>query len=293
MPPAADKKHRTQPKPAGDQSSLDRIKREQLRQQKRMRQIRRRIAFAALSLVLVASLGVIGVLAMKNWDPGKSANSGASGQNFNQSQAGEEQPRQTDSSHEESQASPTENDFTQDLRELQGRIPDYVIQDFIPVNEFSRPCIALGQINNIVIHYVGNPGTTAAGNLSYFKQLADQTPGDKKATKASSNFIVGLEGEIIQCMPIYEEAYCSNWRNSDTLSIEVCHPGEDGKFNDTTYESLVNFCAWLCKELDLTEEDLIRHYDVTEKHCPKYYVENPEAWEQLKRDVGVALKALN
>ena len=36
---------------------------------------------------------------------------------------------------------------------------------------------------------------------------------------------------------------------------------------------------------DLTEENLIRHYDVTGKMCPLYYVENPLEWEALKSDV--------
>ena len=32
------------------------------------------------------------------------------------------------------------------------------------------------------------------------------------------------------------------------------------------------------------EKDIIRHYDVTGKLCPKYYVEHPDAWEKLKKD---------
>ncbi len=36
-------------------------------------------------------------------------------------------------------------------------------------------------------------------------------------------------------------------------------------------------------ELDV--DDVIRHYDITQKNCPKYYVENPDAWVRLKEDV--------
>ena len=32
-------------------------------------------------------------------------------------------------------------------------------------------------------------------------------------------------------------------------------------------------------------DDIIRHYDVTGKNCPKYYVEYESAWEALKMDV--------
>ncbi len=33
----------------------------------------------------------------------------------------------------------------------------------------------------------------------------------------------------------------------------------------------------------LTGQDVIRHYDVTGKICPKYFVEHEDAWEQLRR----------
>ena len=33
-------------------------------------------------------------------------------------------------------------------------------------------------------------------------------------------------------------------------------------------------------------DDVIRHYDVTGKNCPKYYVEHEDAWKQFKVDVA-------
>jgi N-acetylmuramoyl-L-alanine amidase CwlA len=36
---------------------------------------------------------------------------------------------------------------------------------------------------------------------------------------------------------------------------------------------------------DLSAEQVIRHYDVTGKACPKYYVENEDAWEQFRVDL--------
>ena len=36
---------------------------------------------------------------------------------------------------------------------------------------------------------------------------------------------------------------------------------------------------------DLSSEDVIRHYDVTGKNCPKYYVEHEEAWDTFKDDL--------
>ena len=84
-------------------------------------------------------------------------------------------------------------------------------------------------------------------------------------------------------------AYASNSRNIDTVSIECCHPDETGEFTDETYNSLVQLCAWLCMKFQLDAEDVIRHYDVTGKICPKYFVENEDAWSNFKEDVQAAI----
>ena len=159
--------------------------------------------------------------------------------------------------------------------------------ELLDVNEYSRPGIPLEQINGIVIHYTANPGSTAQNNRDYFEGLKDS-----HETKVSSHFVVGIEGEIVQCIPSSEIAYASNSRNSDTLSIECCHTDETGEFTEATYTSLVRLTGWLCYRFNLTSEDVIRHYDVTGKICPKYYVDYPDAWEQFKADVGKQIKTV-
>lgn len=157
--------------------------------------------------------------------------------------------------------------------------PDIRVE-LIDINEYSRPAIALEEVTGVVIHYTANPGTTAEQNRGYFQSLAET-----EETYASSHFIVGIEGEIIQCIPCNEIAYASKERNVDTISIECCIPDETGKFSDATYESLVELTAWLMGRYELGVDDVIRHYDVTGKDCPKYYVENEAAWKQFKQDL--------
>lgn len=153
--------------------------------------------------------------------------------------------------------------------------------ELLTPNEYSRPGIKNETIRGIVVHYTANPGSTAMENRDYFESLKDS-----HETKVSSNFVIGLEGEIVQCIPTWEMAYASNDRNGDTISIECCHPDETGQFREATYKSLVQLCAWLCQKYDLSTDDIIRHYDVTGKNCPKYFVENPEAWKQFQADVA-------
>ena len=80
--------------------------------------------------------------------------------------------------------------------------PEWVEQDILPLNPYSRPGTPLETIDGVVVHYVGNPGTSAAANRSFFANLAVT-----HETYASAHFVVGLEGEVLQCVPLSEIAY--------------------------------------------------------------------------------------
>ena len=170
-----------------------------------------------------------------------------------------------------------------DEEKIDASKPEMVV-DLLDINPYSRPGIENEGINGIVIHYTANPGSTAKQNRDYFEGLKDS-----HKTKVSSHFVVGLKGEIVQCIPTWEYAYASNDRNNDTISIECCHPDESGKFTDQTYRSVVQLSAWLCLKYGLDENDIIRHYDITGKNCPKYFVEHEDKWDGFKEDVRMAM----
>ncbi len=159
-------------------------------------------------------------------------------------------------------------------------VPDYVDVQLINVG-LARTGVILTEVKDIVIHYTGNPGSTAQNNRDYF---------NKPSTQVSSHFVIGINGEIIQCIPLDEKSAATNHRNKDTISIEVCHEDESGAFSEAAYSSLVKLTAWLCTNSDLDEKDIIRHYDVTGKECPLYYVHNEDKWEQFKADVKEEIK---
>lgn len=141
-----------------------------------------------------------------------------------------------------------------------------ITEMFLTPNKYSRPQIKLERVTKIAVHYVGNPNTSAAANRNYFE---NQKNGGKYV---SSHFIVGLDGEIIQCIPLDEWSYCTNQANGYSISIECCHPDLSGKFTDATEKALAELCAYLCKKFGLDPmNDIIRHYDVTGKQCPLYW----------------------
>ena len=117
----------------------------------------------------------------------------------------------------------------------------------------------------IILHYIGNPGTSAAANANYFANVNSQT---------SVHYIVD-DSNIIEIIPPTMKSYGTNSKehNEKGIQIEMCHPDATGKISEATLSNTV----WLCQELmgAFGITDIIRHYDVSGKKCPKWYVEHP------------------
>jgi N-acetylmuramoyl-L-alanine amidase len=147
-------------------------------------------------------------------------------------------------------------------------------------------------------------------NRNYFESLAGQpqeTAEQKQnARYASAHFIVGLEDEVIQCLLENEMGYhvgaasymplavkrLSSYPNNCTLGIELCHPAEldaagkkitnsalwVGEFLPRTLDTASELIKELLERYSLGSEDIYRHYDITGKDCPRYFVTNEEKW---------------
>jgi N-acetyl-anhydromuramyl-L-alanine amidase AmpD len=181
------------------------------------------------------------------------------------------------------------NDLVIDFQDISDEAMQELIEvRYLSIDENSRSGEKLWRVDNIVVHYVANPRSTADQNWRNFE---NNKPG------TSAHFIIGLEGEIIQCMPLDEVAWAIGTEegNYTSISIECCHPDATGKFTDATLESLTKLVSWLCKELDLGRDDVVRHYDyprqaswgVWHKQCPLYYANDNDPashkrWEAFK-----------
>ena len=77
------------------------------------------------------------------------------------------------------------------------------IQDkLLTINSYSRSGEKQNKIEKIVVHWVGNAGSSAIANRNYFENLKDS-----HKTYASSHYVIGLNGEIIRCIPENEVAF--------------------------------------------------------------------------------------
>lgn len=169
-----------------------------------------------------------------------------------------------------------------------------ITEKYLTINQFSRPGRSLIGVKGIVLHWVANPMTTAEQNRKYFESLKMQNPGgDQKALRwASAHFVIGLEGEIIQCLLEYEMGYhvgsktytpralkeLSKYPNDCTLGIELCHINWAGEFTAATLRSAQLLISELCGRYNLGKDNIYRHYDITGKDCPHYFVIHQDQW---------------
>lgn len=138
-------------------------------------------------------------------------------------------------------------------------------------------------IKYIVVHYTGNDGDKAWNNANYF-----QTPLPS-ANKASAHYFVD-DNYIYQSVPDSFIAYSVGDKttgrlkkvanNSNTLNVELCDTEKNGVYNvtDATKTRALELVAFLMYTYNISIDNVIRHYDITGKHCPSYWVDDKK-WE--------------
>ena len=154
-------------------------------------------------------------------------------------------------------------------------------------------------IKYIVVHYTAGNGDTAMNNAQYFH--------NNSGLQASAHYFVGFDGEIWQCVEdqniawhcgasSYKHPEC---RNANSIGIEMCMrkrgtqtlgaTDRDWYFENKTVQSTIELVRYLMEKYHIPADHVIRHYDVTGKICPKYFVENEDAWSNFKEDVQAAI----
>ena len=75
-------------------------------------------------------------------------------------------------------------------------------------------------------------------------------------------------------------------KNANTLNIELCDTQKNGKYNvsDKTLANAIALTKDLMKKYNIPIENVIRHFDVTGKSCPAYYVDET-AWNNVKNKI--------
>ena len=150
-----------------------------------------------------------------------------------------------------------------------------IIDKIIPAGKYNRPGKA-STPKKICVHYTGDPGASADRLALFFTTNPN--------AETSSQYVVGMEGELIRCLPDNEQAYAATGNNKNVIHIEVCHPDKSGKFTEKSIAALSELVPYLMKKYGIDSNNVVRHYDLTGKHCPMYYVDNTR-WEELKQRI--------
>lgn len=135
----------------------------------------------------------------------------------------------------------------------------------------------------IAWHYTGASGVKAINTINnWFNSI---NIGEQGKKYASSHFLCDLDGTIYTYVPMDRIAWTTNAANYYSIGIECATIGNDDHYTDEEYESMVKLGAWLAQYYDLDPRtDFIRHYDVTKKICPRYFVNHSDKWKQFKLD---------
>lgn len=153
----------------------------------------------------------------------------------------------------------------------------------------SRP---LSLIKYIVIHYTANDGDTDENNGNYFAN---------NSVKASAHYFADSDS-ITQSVPDDYIAYhCGgktykhkSCRNSNSIGIELCDDVKNGVVypSEKTIQNAIELTKSLMKKYNIPKENVIRHYDVTGKKCPMYWLDNSkwldEFWNKLNTELTSA-----
>ena len=171
-------------------------------------------------------------------------------------------------------------------------------QKFLSINQWSRPGKPMGKVRGLAIHWIGKPNQSAVSVWKYWESRKQGHHG-----YGSAHFIVDLDGGILQCIPQTELAYhvgaktytklglkhYGPYPNAHLLGIEMCHTDWDGRYTKETWESAVKLCAFLCRELGLTDSNIVTHNAVTGKECPRWMVHHPDELIRFLNEVEVLL----
>ena len=159
-----------------------------------------------------------------------------------------------------------------------------IIDKIIPVNIYNRPKGTYVP-KKICIHWTANPASGANNAAAYQMNVAKGVFKNYDPSYwTSSQYVIGINGEIIQCVPDDGYACAASNNNKGVIHIEVCIADIAGEFSAAAIKSLSELVPYLMKKYNIPKNNVVRHYDLTGKECPKYYV-NQTRWNKLKATI--------
>lgn len=150
---------------------------------------------------------------------------------------------------------------------------------------------SIGDIRYLVIHYTGNNGDTAANNAAYFQNnvvkasahyFVDDTTVYRSVPDLKIAWAVGGK-PYTDCMETGGGTLYGIVTNRNSISIELCDTVRDVAYgaSEATLTNAVQLCRELMERYQIPLSRVCRHFDVTGKYCPRYFMDE-SAWAAFK-----------
>lgn len=138
-------------------------------------------------------------------------------------------------------------------------------------------------IRYIVVHYTANKGDTAKNNADYFARTTTKTSAHYFVDEKEVWQSVGEQDTAYHCgADTYKHPFC---RNGNSIGVEMCLLDKAGNIRPGTIDTALSVVRQLMAAYDIPIDRVLRHYDVTGKNCPRSMVENPQLWEDFKKEL--------
>lgn len=146
-------------------------------------------------------------------------------------------------------------------------------------------------IEYLVYHYTANDGDTDEANAKYFhnnvvKASAHRFVDDDSVTiSVPDNYVAYSVGGGLQGSKGHR--FYKKCTNTNSISIEMCDTIKNGKYevSSKTRANAIALGKELVKKYGIKKENVIRHFDVTGKNCPAYFVKDEEAWKRFRDEI--------
>lgn len=146
-------------------------------------------------------------------------------------------------------------------------------------------------IRYLVYHYTSNDGDRAENNARYYRDnvvsasahyFVDDEKIYRSVEDARTAWAVGGK-KWADCQQTGGGTLYGMCTNSNSLSIEMCDTQRDGRImaTEATLERAAALGRALMEKYNIPIERVVRHFDVTGKHCPAYFMDTV-AWEAFK-----------
>ncbi|MGG3561644.1 LysM peptidoglycan-binding domain-containing protein [Neobacillus rhizosphaerae] len=168
---------------------------------------------------------------------------------------------------------------------------------YVRVNKYTRPAQKNKGVFGVVWHYTASPKATAQNIRDYFDGTCI-----RQGRYASAHDAID-KTQVIHMVPHDEVAYHAHDHsvcyvpifgtnaNFTAIGVELCVDANNN-LEPETYKNAVEYGVILCKQYKLDPmKHFFRHYDVTHKNCPAFWVKDPAGFEKFKRDVYEKLYA--